>query len=235
MTDVLLNARQPPGRSGRGGNRPLHGLYVITDTVRHRGDALLSAVAAAIAGGARIVQYRDKSDDANRRLTEMQALRQLTLAHGVLLLVNDDIALAHQSAADGVHLGRDDPAIAAARATLGPAALIGASCYDRLDLAERAVAQGADYCAFGAIFPSSTKPEAAEASLDLLRQARDSLTVPICAIGGINADNAASVVAAGADMLAVVSAVFAATDIRQAAEAIGRAAGFDNDGRDAVS
>jgi len=221
MTAEELNTKPQPGRPGTPPR--LHGLYVITDTTRHQGDALVTAVSDAISGGARIVQYRDKTTDADRRLAEMRALRQLTRAHDVLLLVNDDIELARRSGADGVHLGRDDQAIVAARHALGTEAVIGASCYNRLDLAERAVAQGADYCAFGAAFPSLTKPEAVAAPFELFRQAHEALPVPVCAIGGINADNAASVIAAGADMLAVISAVFAATDIRRAAASIAEA------------
>jgi len=211
------------GRSGSEAIRDrLHGLYVITDTTAQRGPDLVDVVRQGIEGGARVVQYRDKSGDAELRFSEAQALRSLTAELGVVLLINDDVALAQRVAADGVHLGRDDQALLAAREALGSEAIIGASCYNRIDLAERAIAQSADYCAFGAVFPSSTKPEAAAASLALLNEARARLPVPICAIGGINADNAASVIAAGADMLAVISAVFAARDIQAAANRIAR-------------
>ncbi len=208
----------------------LHGLYVITDTTTQRGRDLVDAVRQGIEGGARVVQYRDKSGDDELRFSEAQALRALTAELGVTLLINDDVALAQRVAADGVHLGRDDQAILAARQALGPEAIIGASCYNRIDLAERAIAQGADYCAFGAVFPSSTKPEAAAASLALLNEAHARLPVPICAIGGINADNAASVISAGADMLAVISAVFAAADIQAAASRIARQYEADSPG-----
>ncbi len=197
----------------------LAGLYVITDTQRTQRDALVSAVAAAIAGGARIVQYRDKSGDAERRLAEASALRALTLAHNVVFLINDDVALAHAVAADGVHLGREDGAIANARKTLGDEAIIGASCYNEFALAEQAVLAGADYVAFGAFYPSKTKPQAVPASLMLLAQARAQLPVPVCAIGGITLEHAPPLLAAGADMLAVISAVFAAPDIQAAAQA----------------
>lgn len=208
----------------------LHGLYVITDTTAQRGRDLVAAVRQGIEGGARVVQYRDKSGDADLRLSEAQALRAVTAEHGVLLLINDDVALAQRVGADGVHLGRDDQDLLGARQALGAGAIIGASCYNRVDLAEQAIAQGADYCAFGAVFPSSTKPEAVAASLALLQEARACLPVPICAIGGINADNAASVISAGADMLAVISAVFAAADIQAAARRIARQFEADSPG-----
>ncbi|MDD4966735.1 thiamine phosphate synthase [Halothiobacillus sp.] len=195
----------------------LYGLYVITDTVQFKRDALVRVVAEAIAGGARIVQYRDKSDDSERRLAEASALRTLTLEHEVLFLINDDLDLAEAVAADGVHLGREDGAIEAARARLGAEAIIGASCYNSLELAGDAVQAGADYVAFGAFFPSRTKPDAAVASMALLIEAKQKLNVPICAIGGITKDSAPELISAGADMLAVISAVFSATDIKAAA------------------
>lgn len=197
----------------------LSGLYVITNTVQFTRDALVRAVADAIAGGARIVQYRDKSSDTERRLIEASALRSLTLEHAVLFLINDDLDLAEAVAADGVHLGREDDAIEAARARLGPEAVIGASCYDSLERAQDAVRAGADYVAFGAFSPSISKPNAVAASLDLLVQAKRELPVPVCAIGGITQETAPALIAAGADMLAVISAVFAAKDITAAARA----------------
>lgn len=197
----------------------LWGLYVITDTVRTQRTALVQAVGAAIAGGARIVQYRDKSCDAKRRLAEASALRALTLAHNVLFLINDDVALAQAVGADGVHLGREDGAIADARVTLGAAAIIGASCYNDFALAEQAALAGADYVAFGAFYPSKTKPHAVPATPALLARARSALHLPLCAIGGITPENAPPLLAAGADMLAVISAVFAAPDIPKAAHA----------------
>ncbi len=195
----------------------LRGLYVITDTVKFKRDDLVRVVAEAIAGGARIVQYRDKSGDTERRLAEASALRSLTLEHEVLFLINDDLDLAEAVAADGVHLGREDGAIEAARARLGAEAVIGASCYNSLELAGDAVQAGADYVAFGAFFPSRTKPDAAVASMALLIEAEQKLNVPICAIGGITKESAPELISAGADMLAVISAVFSATDIEAAA------------------
>jgi thiamine-phosphate pyrophosphorylase len=197
----------------------LWGLYVITDTLKTQRTALVQAVAAAIAGGARLVQYRDKSGDSDRRLMEASALRALTLAHSVIFLINDDVALALAVGADGVHLGREDGAIATARAQLGAGAIIGASCYNDFALAEQAAKAGADYVAFGAFYPSKTKPHAKPATPALLTRARAELHLPLCAIGGITKDNAPPLLTAGADMLAVISAVFAAKDIPTAAHA----------------
>ena len=190
-----------------------HGLYAITDGPR---PDLLDAVAQALAGGARLLQYRDKSADAARRHAEAVALRQLCTTHAVPLIINDDVALAQAVAADGVHLGKDDDDIAAARAVLGEDAIIGVSCYDSLARARMAARSGAGYIAFGAFFGSPTKPLAPRAPLDLLRQSA-ALGVPRVAIGGLTPDNAASLVEAGVDYLAVISAVFGAPDVRAAA------------------
>ncbi|HQT44217.1 MAG TPA: thiamine phosphate synthase, partial [Halothiobacillus sp.] len=130
---------------------------------------------------------------------------------------NDDVELALAVAADGIHLGREDGAIAEVRARMGPTAIIGASCYNDLALAQRAVLAGADYVAFGAFSPSQTKPHAVPAPLALLYQARAALSVPLCAIGGITVENAPPLLGAGANMLAVISAVFSAPDIEAAA------------------
>jgi thiamine-phosphate pyrophosphorylase len=190
------------------------GLYAITDGPR---DGLLAAVAQALEGGARLVQYRDKSADAARRHAEAAALRQLCAGHGVPLIINDDVRLAAAIQADGVHLGEDDPALAAARAALGGQAIIGVSCYDSLERAQELAAAGADYLAFGAFFPSPTKPLARRAGPELLRQSA-ALGLPRVAIGGITPDNAGSLVDAGADYLAVISALFGAADVRAAAQ-----------------
>lgn len=191
-----------------------HGLYAITDGPRAD---LLDVVGQALAGGARLLQYRDKTADAPRRLAEAMALRQLCSAHGVPLIINDDIALAHAAQADGVHLGERDDGIAAARAVLGEQAIIGVSCYNMPERARAAAAAGASYLAFGAFFASPTKPMAPRASPDLLRQSA-ALGLPLVAIGGITPDNGGSLIDAGADYLAVISAVFGAADVRGAAQ-----------------
>ncbi|MCG6966908.1 MAG: thiamine phosphate synthase [Chromatiaceae bacterium] len=201
---------------------PLRGLYLITDDRRSGPDALLAAVAAALRGGARVVQYRDKGTDTARRLAEAQALAGLCRAHQVPLLINDDVELAISVGADGVHLGRDDADLPSARARLPAGSLIGVSCYNRLELARDAASRGADYIAFGSFFPSPTKPQAVRADPGLLRHARRELRLPTVAIGGISPENGAALVRAGADMLAVISAVFAAPDVTAAAQAFAR-------------
>lgn len=189
----------------------LRGLYVLT----RAGDDLLEKSSAALRGGARLVQYRDKSDDTERRLDEARQLRALCTAASATFIVNDDIDLAIRVEADGVHLGRDDAGIADARAALGDTAIIGVSCYDSLERAEAAA--GADYLAFGAFFPSPTKPDAVRAAPALLTAARETFGLPLCAIGGITPENGAELVVAGADMLAVISGVFDADDADVAA------------------
>lgn len=195
----------------------LRGLYAITDGALLAG-RLLPAVAAALEGGAALVQYRDKSGDAARRRHEAGALLALCRRYGVPLLINDDVALAAAIGADGVHLGRQDDSLAVARALLGPDALIGATCHGSLAFAEEACRAGASYLAFGAIHASPTKPAAAPIPLATLTAARQ-FGRPVVAIGGITADNAAPVVAAGADCLAVISDLWAAPDITARARA----------------
>lgn len=209
----------------------LHGLYVITDDRRAGPRALCSAVSAALRGGARIVQYRDKGQDPARRLAEAQALAELCRAHRAVFLVNDDVDLAVAAGADGVHLGRDDADVAAARGRLPDSGLIGVSCYNRFETARQAAALGADYIAFGSFFPSPTKPAAVRAGPDLLVRARRELALPAVAIGGISPENGAALVRAGADMLAVISAVFAAPDISAAARAFSNCFGIAEEGR----
>lgn len=190
-------------------------------TPQDAGDTLIEQAAAALAGGARILQYRDKTQDHDRRLAEARALCRLCRRHHALFIVNDDASLAARVEADGVHIGGNDGEIATARALVGPGRIIGVSCYNRLELAHRAEAEGADYVAFGALFPSGTKPDAVHAPLSLIREARQSLAVPITAIGGITQDNADAVIQAGAHMLAVIQGVFSAPDIRAAAADLG--------------
>lgn len=196
----------------------LRGLYAITDSHLLAG-RLLPAVEAALTGGAAIVQYRDKSGDTARRLDEARALRRACRQRGVPLLINDDVELALAAGADGVHLGRGDAALQAARARLGPDAIIGATCHDSLAFAEEAWRNGASYLAFGAMYPSATKPGASAATSGTLAAARR-FGLPVVAIGGITADNAGPVIAAGADCVAVISDLWTATDITARARAI---------------
>ncbi len=195
----------------------LRGLYAITDARLQPADSLCERVSLAIDGGAALIQYRDKSTDARFRLRQARALAELCAQRGVRLIINDDVALAADCGADGVHLGRDDTTLATARRLLGDRAIIGASCYNRLDLAQQAADAGADYLAFGRFFPSQTKPGAVQAGVDLIRQAKRRFPLPVAAIGGINPYNAIPLLAAGADMLAVIHGVFGADDVRQAA------------------
>lgn len=185
------------------------GVYAITNGPR---EDLMTRVEAALAGGARLLQYRDKTRDAPRRLAEARVLKTCCDRYGIPLIINDDVELAVASGAAGVHLGEDDSALAAARARLGPEAILGVSCYDDIERARMLAVGGADYLAFGAFFASPTKPLARHASSDLLRQAA-TLGLPLVAIGGITPDNGRPLVAAGARYLAVISAVFDAPDV----------------------
>jgi len=163
------------------------------------------------------LQYRNKTAGAALQLEQACALRDLTREFSVPLVINDDVLLAQQVGADGVHLGGDDGSLSDARSVLGKDKLIGLSCYNRLELARQAVRQGADYIAFGSFFSSTVKPDAVAASADLLRQARREIALPLVAIGGITAGNGVQLLEAGADALAVISAVFGAGDIQNAA------------------
>lgn len=195
------------------------GLYAITDAALMAPRGLLNLTERALKAGIRVLQYRDKGTDHPRRRREAEALLDLCRSYGVPLLINDDLELAAEIGADGVHLGKDDPPIDQARRRLGPQAIIGVSCYNRIELARQAAANGADYVAFGRFFPSSSKPLAVQAHLELLAQARAELHLPLVAIGGITTENGAALVAAGADMLAVIHGLFGQPDIAAAAAA----------------
>jgi thiamine-phosphate pyrophosphorylase len=198
-------------------NNRIAGLYAIADTRYLEDDRLMTAVRAAIEGGARIVQYRDKTNDSAQRERQAHALAILCRETGATLLINDDVVLAAAVSADGAHIGRDDMALGETRRRLGPRALIGVSCYNELARAVRAQEEGADYVAFGSFFPSRTKPQAVRATTALLREARAKLRIAIVAIGGITPENGAELIAAGADALAVVEGVFGQPDVRAVA------------------
>jgi len=202
--------------------KKLRGLYAITDSQLLGDGRLLPYAEAALRGGARLLQYRDKSSTAAQRLREAEALQALCICHGAQLIINDDAELAARIGA-GLHLGQQDGSLAAARTLLGPSALIGATCHTRLELAEQAQAEGASYVAFGRFFQSLTKPGEVLATPELLGQARQNITLPIAAIGGISLDTATSLISHGADLLAVIHALFAAPD---AAEVERRARAF---------
>jgi thiamine-phosphate pyrophosphorylase len=188
------------------------GLYAITPEEPDT-DRLLTLVRAALAGGAAAIQYRSKHATGALRREQARGLAELCRAHHAPLVINDDIDLANEAGADGAHLGAEDGDLAAARRRLGPGKLLGASCYNSLDLALAAKAAGADYVAFGSVFASSTKPGAVRAPLALFAEARRAVGLPLVAIGGITPANAHLVIAAGADALAVISAVFDAPEV----------------------
>ncbi len=185
---------------------PQTGLYAITQTDHKTIDTIIGEVAAAIRGGAAVVQYRDKNPiDAVLLARE---LVKLCHRHGVPLIINDDVELAVQSGADGVHLGKEDGHITEARKRLGANAIIGVSCYNSVEHAVATEREGATYVAFGRFFPSSSKPLASPAQIETLRQAKSALHIPIVAIGGILPDNGAPLLKAGADLLAVIGGIF---------------------------
>lgn len=187
----------------------VRGLYAVTPDEPDTG-RLAAAVAAAIRGGARAVQYRNKAASPALRNAQAHTLAPICRAGRALFIVNDDARLAGEVGADGVHVGEDDGDLAAVRALVGPA-LVGVSCYGEIERARRAVAGGADYVAFGSFFASTVKPHARRADVGLIAAARP-LGVPIVGIGGITLDNAPSLIAAGIDAVAVISAVFGSGD-----------------------
>jgi thiamine-phosphate diphosphorylase/hydroxymethylpyrimidine kinase/phosphomethylpyrimidine kinase len=219
VRQALVHADRPrdsgqliPNRLAFMGQRvkQIQGIYGITDA--SLGDQLLSKVRQVLIGGVRVLQYRDKTTDHAKRLREATALAQLCHEFGALFIVNDDISLAQASVADGVHLGQGDSHVMKARALLGPAAIIGVTCHNDLALGREAVAAGADYIAFGAMYASVTKPHAQLCSLDILRAARAEFSLPLVAIGGISVDTIAPVRAAGADAIALISELWRANN-----------------------
>lgn len=195
------------------------GLYAITPDIADTAE-LLGRVSVVLAAGITWLQYRNKAASPALRREQSQALLALCRAHRVPLIINDDWRLAAELGADGVHLGEDDGEIVRARAVLGRDTIIGASCYNRLDLAEAAAHAGASYLAFGAFFPSATKPHARRASIDLL-SGSGHLGLPRVAIGGITPQNAPALVTAGADLVAAIDGVFAVPDPAAAVRAYG--------------
>ncbi|MEC4560953.1 thiamine phosphate synthase [Pseudomonas inefficax] len=191
----------------------LRGLYAITDSQLLAG-RFLSHVEAALEGGVCLLQYRDKSDDAARRLREAEGLLKLCERYGTQLLINDDAELAARLGV-GVHLGQTDGPLTPARALLGRQAIIGSTCHASLELAAQAASEGASYVAFGRFFNSVTKPGAPAANIELLEQARTQVKLPIAVIGGITLDNAAPLVAHGADLLAVIHGLFGADSAQE--------------------
>jgi thiamine-phosphate pyrophosphorylase len=196
--------------------KQLRGLYGVTpdepDTAR-----MLALVRAALEGGMRILQLRNKVATVALREEQARALREITRAYGCALIINDDAKLAAQVDADGVHLGAEDGSIREARALLGPDKLLGATCYGKLENARIALADGADHVAFGGFFRSTVKPGNAQRPLSLLADAKREFKVPVVAIGGITHATTPQLIAAGADSVAVITALFGAPDVAQAA------------------
>jgi thiamine-phosphate pyrophosphorylase len=195
----------------------VNGLYAITDSQLIPAGKLAEQVEQAIAGGACLVQYRDKHHSRTERKREATLLVRLCEQRDVPLIINDDVELAREVGAAGVHLGRDDVSISHARQRLGAKAIIGVSCYNRLDYATEAAHAGASYIAFGRFFPSHSKPDAVQADTSLLEQAHAQINLPIAAIGGITPGNGRQLVEAGANLLAVIHGVFGQADIQAAA------------------
>ena len=208
-----------PAKPPRNPAARLRGLYALTPSPPP--DDLPAAVAAALDGGARLVQYRDKQAAPAERRARAEILLRLCRRRGAPLIINDDLELAVAVGADGVHLGAADAPVAEARARL-PDGLVGASCYDDPERARAAARAGASYVAFGSFHSSSTRPGAVRAGPELLAQARRELSVPVCAVGGIRAGNAPPLLAAGAELLAVCGGVFDRPDIAAAAAQLAR-------------
>ena len=186
----------------------INGLYAITDPDLIPAEKLIASVEQVILGGARVIQYRNKSASKTTQYDEAYELSILCKQHQVCFIINDDPQLAKAVNADGVHVGKEDGKIADARKQLGNQAIIGVSCYNQLENARRSMTQGADYVAFGRFFPSKTKPDAVQADLQLLKEAAQQLSMPIVAIGGINRDNAQELIQCGASSVAVINDLF---------------------------
>lgn len=202
-------------------SKSIQGLYAITDSQLMRPKHFKAKLRQALEGGAQVVQYRDKSAQHEQRWQQAQQLVELCKEYNAVSIINDDVELANVVGADGVHIGTEDGTLLDARQQLGANKIIGVTCHSDIQRAKAVITESADYVAFGSIFSSPTKPQAPAASLRVLEQAKQELDSPIVAIGGINLDNANSVIAAGADSIAVISAVFGATGnddaIKQAA------------------
>lgn len=197
--------------------RTVSGLYAVTPDLPNT-VILVGKVRQALEGGARLVQYRNKTAGAALQLEQAKALRALCSEFKASLIINDHLDLAVKVSADGVHLGKSDGSIEHARQRLGRNKILGVSCYDRLQVALDAQALGADYVAFGSFFASMVKPDAVAAPLALLAEAKTRLRVPVVAIGGITPDNGTRLISAGADALAVISGLFSAPDVKRAAQ-----------------
>ena len=198
--------------------QPIHGVYAITDPSLSPNQQVFHDVECALKGGTKIIQYRDKTSALSQQIQIAKQLKQLCSQYQALLIINDSIEIALASDADGIHLGKDDAALEQAREQLGADKIIGISCYNSIERAQQMQARGADYVAFGRFFPSKTKPEAPQADLSTLVQAKESLQIPIVVIGGITLDNASSLIEQGADSIAVIQGIFAQSNIESASQ-----------------
>jgi thiamine-phosphate pyrophosphorylase len=195
----------------------IKGLYAITPDMADL-NTLIPKTKLAIEGGAFMVQYRSKIQDRDVKIQQCAAILRLCRGYGVPCIVNDDVDMCRTLNADGVHLGEKDDNIAEVRRILGDNAIIGSSCYDQLERAKQAQKEGASYVAFGAMFPTPTKPIAPRATLALLKEAKREIHIPIVAIGGITVNNAHDVIETGIDAIAVITSLFEAKSIKETAE-----------------
>jgi len=188
--------------------KTLSGLYAITDESLMPVSEFTSMAEAALSSGVKIIQYRDKSHNSEKKIKQAYELRVLCDKYNAILIINDDIGLAIKSNADGVHIGKDDGAINETRKHLGPDKIIGVSCYNKIKLAEQAIKEGADYIAFGSFFGSTIKPDAPKAEVQLISIIKNRYDIPVCCIGGITTKNCHNLLSEKADMLAVISELF---------------------------
>jgi len=200
----------------------LRGLYAITDSLLTPAHTIEQKVESVLKGGAQVIQYRDKVNSFEKKEFIALKLQGLCKQYHRKLIINDDLKLAHAITADGIHLGQNDASIDEARKLLGPDAIIGATCHDSLTLAQSAVADGASYVAFGRFYSSTTKPGAPTCPIELLKEARQSIQIPIVAIGGITLKNAPAIIAEGTNMIAVVHGVFGADNIEKRSQELSR-------------
>lgn len=185
--------------------KKISGIYAITPNKTPNLDLIKRTIIRHNIG---ILQYRHKTTDALVKLSEAKQLQQLCCQYNTLFIINDDIDLARKINADGVHLGKNDGSIRYARQQLSENAIIGISCYNKIDLAQNAQNQGANYVAFGVLFPSPTKPDTPHCSLDIIKQAKQILDIPVVGIGGIDFQNQQHAFDAGCDAVAMISALF---------------------------
>jgi thiamine-phosphate pyrophosphorylase len=195
----------------------IKGLYAITPDMADL-NTLIQKTQLAIEGGAFMVQYRSKIEDRDAKMQQCAAILRLCREYEIPCIVNDDVDMCRVLEADGVHLGEKDDNIAEVRHILGEDAIIGSSCYNQIERARQAQKEGASYVAFGAIFPTSTKPQAPRATLELLKEAKREIQIPIVAIGGITVNNAHDVTKTGIDAIAVITSLYEAKTIKETAE-----------------